>query len=214
MKPEYEKLHQLRKPALRELLRNLGAVRRDDLKVFQLTHGELLARVLETLQGRGELTSEEVRNVYANAAREHDKVLIIGSGAPQDFKPFLRDAPAGPLVEIHTSQIGAVRQEEGFLKGLMYICGVLFHVEFIRVKWKEVYTADEDSADGLVKKGDRLSTTNEEGIGEQVPWDDREDSLCQQWWQSMVHVDECIFHTIEVPPFEGRYVMLIHPGGK
>lgn len=216
MDEKYTNLHLLNKPALRELLKTLGAVGPGDLRVFQLQLPELLARVLDTLQERGEATVADVRAVLGNFAREHGQKLVIGSGAPQDFGIFMRDQPPGPVVEILASQIGAIRQEEaGFLKGLVYICGVLFHVEFIRVKWKEAIEVQEDDPATGTQKGDKLATFNEDGDGEQMPWDDNQDSLCSQWWyQSMVHVDECAFNTIEVPPFEGRYVVLIHPGGR
>ena len=212
MKPEYEKLHTMGKAELRSLLRqpNPGD---GTLKIFVEDKATLLARVLTALVTHRELTPEEVVAI-CDAAETHEPI-VLGNTTPQDFSVFLRGMP-GPYIEMEVSRIGAIREEEpGFLKGVLYICGVLFHAEFIRVKWKEVYTVDEDSEDGLAKKGARLAVFNEDGVGEQVPWDDREDSLCQQWWyQSMVHVDECVFHTIEVPPFEGRYVVLIHPGGK
>jgi len=212
VKPEYEKLPALGKSELRTMLRELNPGDAT-LKIFVEDRATLLVRVVTALVLRRELTAEEADTLCTQAGL--NEPIVLGSDVQQDFSVFLRGVP-GPHIEVNVSRIGALREEEpGYLKGLMYICGVLFHAEFIRVKWKEVYTVDEDSADGVVKKGDRLATFNEDGVGEQIPWNDQEDSLCQQWWyQSMVHVDECVFHTIEVPPFEGRYVVLIHPGGK
>lgn len=215
MKPAYQDLHTRNKPALRRMLHDLGVIPLSDLRIFQMEYGELLVRVLEELQRRGELTPTEVRDVYLAVASVGGQVLRIGTGAHQDFRVFLPDSErAGARVEILPSQIGAIRQEEpGFLKGLMYICGALFHVECIRVKWKETSVVEADDLTTGTKKGDRIATFNEDGDGEQLPWDDDLDSLCSQWWyQSMVHVDECVFNTIEIPPFEGKYVLLIHPG--
>lgn len=117
-----------------------------------------------------------------------------------DFAIFTQHLPVATMVaRITPSDIGAIHEvEPGFLKGVLYILGALFHAEFIRVKYTDASGESED---------------NEDGDGVQGPWNEDESSLCSTWWnQSMVHVDECVFATVRVPGFEGQYVLLIHPG--
>ena len=150
-----------------------------------------------------------------------------------DFSFFTKHLEEGTLVvEVPAGQIGAIHEEEpGFLKGCMYILGRLFHAQFIRVKYRNADRATLPS--GLtepksVGELEQVTPTwaqalldaedaryNEDGDGEQVPWNEDPESLCYQWWhQSMVHVDECVFGTVEVPGFVGHYVLLIHPGSR
>ena len=209
-------LHTQSKVSLRALLWGpLGVFKRADVAIFRLGHRELLTHVVDALQAREEMTEEERERVLNDFDRLHSGTAIItlGTGTRRNFEGFLRGQPPGPVVEILPSQIGAIRQEEpGFLKGLLYIGGVLFHVEFIRVKWKTL-TPCSTSMDPEAPPSGQLPSYNEDGDGEQVPWDDDPASLCNTWWyQSMVHVDECAFRTITVPPFAGEYVVLIHPG--
>ncbi len=131
-----------------------------------------------------------------------------------DFSIFTQHLPADAHVaRITLSDIGAVHEvEPGFLKGVLYIFGVLFHAQFIRVKYcNEI--AFEVTGTVLTPDVGATNVYNEDGDGVQGPWNDDPASLCNTWWhQSMIHVDECAFATIEVPGFEGQYVLLIHPG--
>lgn len=97
------------------------------------------------------------------------------------------------------AQVFDIREiEPGALKGLVRIQGMDFHAYFVRVKY-----------DGI------LGEENEAGHGEQKPWDDDPASLCNVLWNEVViHLDECVFKTIEVPRFEGAWVLYIWPGAR
>jgi len=97
---------------------------------------------------------------------------------------------------LRLSDIEDLRElEPGALKGTLRVLGVLFHAQFVRVKYAGI-----------------LGEETEAGHGEQKPWNDDPESLCNTWWyQTVVHVDECRFATIEVPGFDGVYVLLIYP---
>ena len=170
------------KPTLRQLILAFGIAKPSDVTLFQLSAEQLVAKLEPDLPGVGSMTETQLQEAVARR---------LADGA----------IPYRPRASLYPRAIEDIREEEpGFLKGTTYIQGRLFHAQFIRVKW----TSNDPARDGEY---------NEDGDGEQGPWNSDPNSLCNQWWYStMVHVDHCAFSTIQVPPFEGHYVLLIHPG--
>ena len=90
-------------------------------------------------------------------------------------------------VQEHTlpidTEITGLRQLDGedTLLGTVYLFGVAHHAQFIRVK-------------------------EDEETGEQVPTNDPEGR-----WEDVCWLYEQAYQTVEVPGFEGDYVLVIHP---
>lgn len=190
-------------------------------KISPVDYAALERRVLGYAPGDYEVVSArdiaQLRALVSEARdiiMEHAPGFTVWIGAADAMNPWTGSAMStgtGEMTcEVPAGQIRAIRQvEPGFLKGTLYILGTLFHAQFIRVKYSE-YRGGELA--GIPYIGPEPQAYNEDGDGEQVPWCDDSESLCNTWWhQAMVHVDECAFATIDVPGFEGHYVLLVYP---
>ena len=85
---------------------------------------------------------------------------------------------------------------DGYLLGTTTIASVDFHCLFIRVR------QNEDTGEQFVDL-----PTDEDG-----EVDDRE--CIGQIWEDMCGLDEGPFQTIQVPGYEGTWVLVIHPYGE
>lgn len=150
----------------------------------------LIARLLAAIEDPSNPPTDDERSGLIDSASSWMEVK--NAEMEQTASSWLGDGTS-----LRTTHILHIHEEEeGLLYGALFIAGVGACAVFVRVKWR----ADD-------------GTTNEDYNGEQVPWNEEEDSTAYSWWDDLVHTGiEGVFETVQVPGFPGHYVVFITPG--